>query len=216
MSVKTRRQREAQARRESILKAARKLFWKQGFAGTTMPKIAAAAELAPGTLYLYFPSKSALYAELLVEGYGLLLERLEKVSPSSAGTPAGAIPTGKGAADRGELDVLVDAFLGFAAEQPEYFRIIFFVLQGESTAGRSAALDARQIRRLQDLENRCKSAALRLVTAAHADQPAAESAATADALWAMLAGVVFFWSDTAQFPAVARQAKKLLGRGLFG
>ncbi len=76
MGITERRQREAEKRRQDILKAAQKVFWEKGFSGTTMPQVAAEAELAPGTLYLYFPSKDALYVELLVEGYDVLKERL--------------------------------------------------------------------------------------------------------------------------------------------
>ena len=47
MSIHQRRQREAEARRSAILHAARKLFWKQGYAATTMPQLATACELAP-------------------------------------------------------------------------------------------------------------------------------------------------------------------------
>ena len=43
MGTQERRARERQERREQIIVAARRLFWKQGFTRTTMPEIAAAA-----------------------------------------------------------------------------------------------------------------------------------------------------------------------------
>lgn len=118
MGTRERRQREAQRRRGDILNAARKLFWKNGYAGTTMPQIAAAVQLAQGTLYLYFPGKDALYAELLAEGYELLRRHLEATlaKPSLPRQAAGA---------------LLDGFLGFARQFPEYFDVIFFLLQKE-------------------------------------------------------------------------------------
>ena len=87
MGTTERRQREAQQRRQDILKAAQKVFWEKGFSGTTMPQVAAEAELAPGTLYLYFPSKDALYVELLVEGYDVLKERLQSQLQSTVAAP---------------------------------------------------------------------------------------------------------------------------------
>ena len=54
MSAKERRQREKEQRREQIVDAARAILLKHGLAAVTMNKIARAAELSVGTLYLYF------------------------------------------------------------------------------------------------------------------------------------------------------------------
>lgn len=53
------------ARENAILDAARQVFAERGYHGSTMRDIAAAAGVATGTLYLYFPSKEALYEALL-------------------------------------------------------------------------------------------------------------------------------------------------------
>ena len=47
-------------RRRDILRAARDAFVKDGYAGTTVSKIAQEAEMAAGTLYRYFDSKEDL------------------------------------------------------------------------------------------------------------------------------------------------------------
>lgn len=52
------------ARREEILAAARRVFAKQGFKGTTIADIASEAGIALGTIYLYFPSKEDVFAAL--------------------------------------------------------------------------------------------------------------------------------------------------------
>ena len=52
------------ARREEILGAARAVFAERGFRGTTVADIADAAGIALGTIYLYFPSKEAVFAAL--------------------------------------------------------------------------------------------------------------------------------------------------------
>jgi len=54
-------------RRQLILSAARRCFARHGFAGTTTKSVAAAAAISEGLLFKHFPSKSALYAEILAE-----------------------------------------------------------------------------------------------------------------------------------------------------
>jgi TetR/AcrR family transcriptional regulator, transcriptional repressor of aconitase len=54
-------------RRELILSAAKRCFARHGFAGTTTKSVAAAAAISEGLLFKHFPTKSALYAEILAE-----------------------------------------------------------------------------------------------------------------------------------------------------
>jgi AcrR family transcriptional regulator len=54
-------------RRQLILNAARRCFARNGFAGTTTRSVAAAAAISEGLLFKHFPTKSALYAEILAE-----------------------------------------------------------------------------------------------------------------------------------------------------
>ena len=54
-------------RRQLILGAARRCFARNGFAGTTTKSVAAAAAISEGLLFKHFPSKAALYAEILAE-----------------------------------------------------------------------------------------------------------------------------------------------------
>ncbi|MFC0241443.1 TetR/AcrR family transcriptional regulator [Rhodopseudomonas telluris] len=54
-------------RRELILGAAKRCFARNGFAGTTTKSVAAAAAISEGLLFKHFPSKSALYAEILAQ-----------------------------------------------------------------------------------------------------------------------------------------------------
>ncbi|HLQ78342.1 MAG TPA: TetR/AcrR family transcriptional regulator, partial [Terriglobia bacterium] len=62
------------ATRERIVKAAAKLFRKNGWESTTTRGIAAAAGIATGTLFNYFESKEAIVAALIAEA----LERAEQ------------------------------------------------------------------------------------------------------------------------------------------
>lgn len=54
-------------RRQLILGAAKRCFARNGFAGTTTKSVAAAAAISEGLLFKHFPSKAALYAEILAE-----------------------------------------------------------------------------------------------------------------------------------------------------
>lgn len=54
-------------RRELILNAAKRCFARHGFAGTTTKSVAAAASISEGLLFKHFPTKAALYAEILAE-----------------------------------------------------------------------------------------------------------------------------------------------------
>jgi AcrR family transcriptional regulator len=54
-------------RRELILSAAKRCFARHGFAGTTTKSVAAAASISEALLFKHFPTKSALYAEILAE-----------------------------------------------------------------------------------------------------------------------------------------------------
>src|SRR5262245_35017049 len=51
-------------KREDILDAALELFSERGFHGTAIPDIAAAAGIAPASIYRHFASKEALVNEL--------------------------------------------------------------------------------------------------------------------------------------------------------
>jgi AcrR family transcriptional regulator len=54
-------------RRQLILGAAKRCFARHGFAGTTTKSVAAAAAISEALLFKHFPSKAALYAEILTE-----------------------------------------------------------------------------------------------------------------------------------------------------
>ncbi|HUT37513.1 MAG TPA: helix-turn-helix domain-containing protein [Planctomycetota bacterium] len=202
MGTRERREREKQQRREAILDAARRLFWERGYERATMPQIAETAELAPGTLYLYFQNKQALYAELLIEGYERLAEHLRQAIQGDA-------------SPRQQADALVDAFLGFAREHPEYFDIIFFVVQREGRALAELALDAEQRNALSVAEGACRRVATEVLERAGVPGEAAPS--RVQAVWSMLAGVVLYFvrDDAATFSAVASEAKGLILRGAF-
>ena len=72
-------------RRQLILSAAKRCFARHGFAGTTTKSVAAAASISEGLLFKHFPTKSALYAEILAEECAAdpALHRLLGLEPST-------------------------------------------------------------------------------------------------------------------------------------
>ncbi len=202
MGTTERRQREANLRRRSILKAARKVFWKHGYDNATMPQIAKVAELAPGTLYLYFSSKDALYIELLGEGYSLLLKELEKQAELNGKAQDAA-------------SGLIDVFFDFARKFPKYFDIMFFVIQRETTRSWEKNFPAEQIERVNSMREACKQVAAKILKQINFGT-ADKRNQIVDAIWGMLGGVVFYFRSDESFEDIAEETKRLILSAVFG
>lgn len=85
MEKLSRKEREYQARREEILKAAEKIFAQNGFHDSTVAEIAKESEFAIGTLYQFFKNKEELYYTMMIEKFDLLYTALlTKVDRSTA------------------------------------------------------------------------------------------------------------------------------------
>lgn len=67
---------DKQARRETILAAARHLFLTDGRRLPSAARIAQAAGLAKGTVYLYFRTKEEIFAALLTAEWAVLLDEV--------------------------------------------------------------------------------------------------------------------------------------------
>ncbi len=204
MGISQRREREKQQRSKDILDAARSLFWINGYDGTTIPAIAKAAELAPGTLYLYFANKDSLYVELLLEGYEALREKLIAAAGSHS-SPAD------------QAEAVIDGFFDFAKQSPEYFDIIFFVIQKDRDGGWGETFDQGQLVQLEARLDSCKAIAANVLRKLDIRATTQEINRSVDAVWTMLAGVVFFFrrkEEADVFAVMAAEAKKLILRGL--
>lgn len=84
------------ARRGAILSAARAAAVESGLGAVQIAPIADRANIAAGTLYRYFPSKTELVAELITEFSDTLLEavrRAANAAPGPLSALAGAIAT---------------------------------------------------------------------------------------------------------------------------
>ncbi|MEZ5419282.1 MAG: helix-turn-helix domain-containing protein [Vicinamibacterales bacterium] len=97
-------------RRDGLLTAARRVFGARGFEEATVDAIAAEAGVAKGTVYLYFPSKTAIYEAAFDQGIDALVERTG-ARMREAATPREAI--------RAFIEVRAAYFL----EHPDFFRM---------------------------------------------------------------------------------------------
>jgi AcrR family transcriptional regulator len=118
MGTEERREREKAARQEAIMASAQELFFAKGFTATTMDEIAQRAELSKGALYLYFPSKEALYATVLNEGLKILFDRIEEVFKLD-------LPPDQMIRKFGEVRYR------YYLDYPDYYRIFFFREHGD-------------------------------------------------------------------------------------
>jgi len=84
----TKRRRRKQARPAELLAAALDTFREKGFAATRMEDIAARAGVSKGTIYLYYPSKQAVFEALVRENLLPSLARLEAIRQSTEGSCA--------------------------------------------------------------------------------------------------------------------------------
>src|ERR687890_250945 len=80
LSKKTpaRNENDRQAKLQAILDAALDVFLENGFAEARLDDVAARASVAKGTIYLYVPSKQALFEALVHSGIGGALGTIEQ------------------------------------------------------------------------------------------------------------------------------------------
>lgn len=111
MGVHERKEREREQRRQTILESAKHVFMTYGLEHASMDRIAQEAELAKGTLYLYFKSRDELIVALMVEDLEGLLIELEKVSSKRIGAEK-------------KLVECVTAFYRFSCDNEFFYRVM--------------------------------------------------------------------------------------------
>ncbi len=109
MSTAERKEREKAMRSDAIVQAAEKLFFSRGFESVTMDDIAKEAELAKGTLYLYFDKKEDLYFAIVLRGFRIMNAMFkEAVSAKKTGLD--------------KAYAIGVAFYDFLKKHPDYFK----------------------------------------------------------------------------------------------
>lgn len=129
--TKNRKEREKEVRRSDILKAASRLFEKNGFLNTSMDQVAEESELAVGTVYRYFKSKGELFVGIVFEAMRLILEQLVSISKQDI-TP------------KEKIINIWDFFYDFYIENPMHYRATLF-LHDPSFAGAYSELIQKDI-----------------------------------------------------------------------
>ncbi len=84
LSLEEKRQREKENRKNTILKAARKLFFERGFKSVTVDDIATKSEVSKGSIYLCFESKEEIYAQILIADNQALYKRVKNFAATEA------------------------------------------------------------------------------------------------------------------------------------
>jgi AcrR family transcriptional regulator len=113
MATQDRREQERARRRNDILMSARAVFAQDGFHRATVDRIAQRAEVAKGTIYLYFETKEAILADLVLLALAELQRQLrDAVEAHSILQP------------EGRLRAMAEAYLGFSQRSPDYFRLL--------------------------------------------------------------------------------------------
>ncbi|MCU1429345.1 MAG: transcriptional regulator, TetR family [Actinomycetia bacterium] len=102
----------ADQRRQQLIDVARDVFSERGFHATSMDEVALAAGVTKPVVYQHFPSKRALYIELLQDTGGHLLRNLEQATRRAT--------TGRERVEEGFA-----AYFRFVVQNRSAFRLLF-------------------------------------------------------------------------------------------
>ncbi|WP_417513369.1 TetR/AcrR family transcriptional regulator [Marinobacter sp.] len=106
--LKTRREREKQARYDAILDAAERVFSEKGYERTSMDDIARTASLSRALLYVYFKDKAAIQRGIMLRAGQSLSERFRKARQTA--------DTGLG-----QIRAMGESYYRFYLDEPDYF-----------------------------------------------------------------------------------------------
>lgn len=107
---------EGHTRRDEILSAAKDLFLSEGYAATTIRRIADRVGVSAPALYLYFPDKDSILLELCDRTFDKLLEAWADIDGLS-------IPA------RDKIERTGEAYIRFGLAHPGEYRLIFMDTQ---------------------------------------------------------------------------------------
>ena len=107
--------------RRQAADAAMHLFAEQGYQAVTMRALGAALGVSAMTAYRYMAGKEELFALVRAEAFRRFAERLEAALAEA--------PRGRADDARARLDRLKQAYIAFAVDQPDAYRIMFELRQ---------------------------------------------------------------------------------------
>lgn len=106
--LKTRREREKQARYDAILDAAELAFAEKGYERTSMDDIARTASLSRALLYVYFKDKAAIQRGIMLRAGQSLTARFQEAKTT--------VDTGLA-----QIKAMGEAYYRFYQDEPDYF-----------------------------------------------------------------------------------------------
>jgi AcrR family transcriptional regulator len=113
MGTKERKEREREQLKEHILTAARELFFALGYEATSLRGIAEKVEYSPGTIYLHYKDKDAIFHDLQREGFSLLNQQMQVLL--AVGDPFE------------RLKAMGRVYMDFAKKYPDYYDLMFVI-----------------------------------------------------------------------------------------
>jgi AcrR family transcriptional regulator len=174
-TVPERRRMPTAERRATLLRAAGPLFGRDGYAGTRLDDVVAAAGVTKPILYRHFESKKALYAALLDKHEADLpsfFERVEGIGP--------------GLAPDELVRLILEHWLDYVRENRHAWQMLF----------RDASGDDDLRRRRFEVSVRAREVMAGFVAAVGGERiPADQVEPTAELLTSGLAGLALWWID---------------------
>jgi AcrR family transcriptional regulator len=180
----------AAARRQAILDAAKDIFLKEGYARTTMRRIATQLGITPTTLYLHFADKETLMHAICQDAMRVLAEGFARVG-REAKNPSDA------------FERFFDVYMQFGFAHPREYRLLFMSEAPAFVPGHRNRPDTAR-----DPADQGQQAfgALEVLVKRLMDEGIfrkGDPAATAEAIWASVHGLVsllitypdFAWSE---------------------
>ena len=116
-------------RRGEILLAAERIFLAEGYQGATIRKIADEVGVSSTALYMHFRDKD----EILLEICDSVIAKLLRSNSEIAARPIDAVV---------KVRLMLDAYITFALENPNAYRLVFCGQSGLVTEGKQKATEA--------------------------------------------------------------------------
>jgi len=183
MAVTAGRERRRTALRGAIVEAARAIVRDKGLHALTMRSIADAIDYAPASLYAHFASREALLGELCRDGLKALRVALER-EVNGVRDP------------RARLAALGTAYVRFAREHPDTYRLIFME-DAELTKGVFESVDSDDAAKALGLI----SEALGVLRASGKLRKSADASALTDLFWTVVHGAASLRLSCPRLPA---------------
>lgn len=115
-------------KRAAILAAAQDIFARLGLEGATIRAIAQAAGYTAGAVYSYYPTKEAIYADILAQSLVTLRRAVDEAARAEGD-------------DESRLRGTIRAFFDYYRDRPQELELGFYLFQGLHPRGLSRDFD---------------------------------------------------------------------------